>query len=316
MDQKTTSLWHATGAVPRYESLRGEHTAGVVVIGAGITGLTAALLLAQRGKNVIVVERETVAGGESGNTTAHITVAIDAGYNYVRRKYSAEEAKLVADAQRSALAKIAELVERYSIDCHFKRVPGYAYTEKRKYVAELKNEAAAAREAGLDARWVEEVPLPFATRGAILWPDQAQFHAVEYLAGLAKQCVAEGVRIFERTLVTGAHDGEPCVVETENGGRITCGSIFQATNTPVSGFTQVHLKAHAYRTYAMAFRVEGQHPEGLFWDTADPYHYTRWQETNDGEFLIVGGMDHRTGEHEDTEESYASLHAYVREYFG
>jgi len=316
MDQKTTSIWHATASVPHFETLHGELTADVVVIGAGITGLTAALLLAQRGKKVIVVERETVAGGETGNTTSHITVAIDAGYNYVRRKYSGEEAKLVADAQRSALEKIADLVERYSIDCHFKRVPGYSYTEKRKYVAELKNEAAAAREAGLDAQWVEEVPLPFETRGAILWPDQAQFHAVEYLNGLAKQCLAEGVRIFERTLVTGAHDGEPCVVETENGARVTCGAIFQATNTPISGFTQVHTKAHAYRTYAMSYRVEGEHPDGLFWDTADPYHYTRWQETNDGTFMIVGGMDHRTGEHEDTEESYESLNAYVREYFG
>ncbi|HYO77665.1 MAG TPA: FAD-dependent oxidoreductase, partial [Thermoanaerobaculia bacterium] len=234
MDQQTTSLWHATSAAPRFDPLRGELQADVTIIGAGITGLTAALLLAQRGKSVIVLERETVAGGETGNTTAHITTSIDAGYNYIRRKYSVEEARLVADAQRAAVEKIAELVERYNIDCHFKRVPGYSYTEKRKYVSELKNEGAAAREAGLEVQWVEEVPLPFATRGALLWPDQAQFHPKEYLAGLATQCVAEGVRIFERTQVTGAHDGEPCVVETQDGARVTCGSIFQATNTPIS----------------------------------------------------------------------------------
>jgi glycine/D-amino acid oxidase-like deaminating enzyme/nitrite reductase/ring-hydroxylating ferredoxin subunit len=315
MDQQTTSLWHATSAAPHFDRLAGDLHVDVAIIGAGITGLTAALLLAERGQSVAVLEKESIASGETGNTTAHITVAIDARYHYVRRKYSLEEARLVADANRAAVEKIAELIERYDINCRFRRVPGYLYTEKRKYVSELKNEAAAAQAAGLDARWTDEVPLPLSTRGAVLWANQAQFHPGEYLSALASRATDRGARIFEHTLVTGVENGEPCVVDTEHG-RVTAGAVFMATNVPVVGFTHVHTLAAAYRSYALAFAETEPHPEGLFWDTADPYHYTRWQDTHEGTFLIVGGEDHRVGEEEDTEGCFSRLHDYARESFG
>ena len=312
MQQQSTPLWDAATSSPRFDPLPGDLQVDVSIVGAGITGLTAALLLAEKGRRVAVLEKETIGSGETGNTTAHITVAIDARYHYVQRHYSKEEAKLVAGASRSSIEKIAELVQRYSIDCHFRRVPGYLYTEKRKYVAELKNEATAAREAGLDARWIDSVPLPFETRGAVLWPDQAQFHPREYLAALAKHAAAAGVRIFERTLAAKIDAG---VVETDRG-NVTADHVFMATNVPISGFTHVHTKAAAYRSYAMAFAEPGTHPDGLFWDTADPYHYTRWQETDEGTFLIVGGEDHRTGEEEDTEGCFGRLVEYTRQSFG
>jgi len=308
------SLWQLTASVPRFAPLTGEIRVDVAVVGAGITGLTAAVLLAERGRSVAVVEKHGIAAGESSNTTAHITVAIDAGY-LLERKYGAEETRLVADASRASFDKILELVDRYAIDCHLRRLPAYYYTENRKHVAELKREAAAARDAGIDARWVQEVPLPFATRGAVLWPDQAQFHPVEYLAALATHAAAAGVQIFERSPVHDVNDGEPCIVETPNE-RVLAKSVFMATNVPIAGFTHVFLESAPYRTYAMAFESKAEHPDGLFWDTADPYHYTRWQETREGTFLIAGGEDHRTGENDDTKAAFDRLAAYVREKFG
>ncbi len=310
MRDKTAPLWEGTSAPPRFDPLRGEIETDVAIVGAGITGITAAALLSERGQRVVVLEKDTIGSGETGNTTAHITAAIDARYHYIRRKYSPGEARLVAEASVASIEKIAELISRHSIDCRFRRVPGYLYTEKRRYVAEIKNEARAAAEAGLDAKWTESVPLPSATRGAVLFANQAQFHPRQYLDALAAKISGKDCRVFERTRVTDVKDGQPCVVETE-GGRVTAKAVLMATNVPIAGFTDIHTLAAPYRTYAMAFPIE-DFPDGLFWDTADPYHYTRRQD----QWLIVGGEDHRVGEEEDTEGCFARLLAYARGAFG
>jgi glycine/D-amino acid oxidase-like deaminating enzyme/nitrite reductase/ring-hydroxylating ferredoxin subunit len=315
MEKTTTPLWVGTAPAPRFDRLRTGVHVDVAIIGAGITGLTAAVLLKERGRTVAVIEKGSVAGGESGHTTAHLTEAVDARYHSIARTMSKEAARLVAEASRASIEQIAALIERYSIRCGFRRLPGYLYSETRDKVSELKKEAAAAREAGLATTFIDDVPLPFDTRGAVRWENQAQFHPREYLIALAARVPGDGSYLFDETYVEKIEDGEPCVVETA-GGRLTAGAVFQATNVPVSGFNSVFVRAFPYRTYALAYRVDGNHPDGLFWDTFDPYHYTRWQETSEGVFMIVGGADHKVGDESDTEKPFAEVHQYVVERFG
>lgn len=301
MNQTSTSLWTASSTTPRYEPLRGEIDVDVAIIGAGITGLTAALLLAGRGRSVAVIEKETIGGG----ATAQITEAIDARYHYIRRKYSGDDARLVADAGRAAIETIAELVDKHSIDCRFRRVPGYLYTERRKYVAELKNEAAAAREAGLDARWTGDVPLPFETRGAVVFANQARLHPGEYAAALAERVVASDGKIYEGTRATDVKEH----AVTTDAGLVRARAVFVTA-------TQVPDMTAPYRTHALAFEVSGEHPDGLFRDTADPYHSVCWQETSAGTFAIIGGEAHRAGDEGDADGAFARLQSYASETFG
>jgi glycine/D-amino acid oxidase-like deaminating enzyme/nitrite reductase/ring-hydroxylating ferredoxin subunit len=315
MEQTTTSLWIGTAPSPSFGPLREGQHVDVAIIGAGITGLTAAMLLKQRGKRVAVIEKERIVSGETGNTTAHITEAIDARYHFVARTFSKDAARVVAQASRASIEQIASFVQQYNIECAFKRLPGYLYTERRGDVAELKKEAIAAAEAGVAAKFTESVPLPFATRGGVMFENQAQFHPRRYLFGLVPHIQGDGSFIFDNTHVTDIKEGEPCVVETSHG-TITADLVFEATNVPIAGFISLNLKDAAYRTYALACPWEGENPDGLFWDTDEPYHYTRWQETDQGKFLIVGGADHKVGQEKDTESCFADLEKYTAEKFG
>jgi Rieske Fe-S protein len=118
---------------------------------------------------------------------------------------------------------------------------------------------------------------------------------------------ANGGRIYEETRVVSVDSGEPCRVETEHG-TVTADTVLFATHTP-AGFSLLHAELEPLRSYVLGVRLRGAAPpDGLFFDTADPYNYTRRQ----GDLLIVGGKDHKTGEG-DPEESYRELEEYVRQ---
>jgi glycine/D-amino acid oxidase-like deaminating enzyme/nitrite reductase/ring-hydroxylating ferredoxin subunit len=302
---KTSSLWSETSDAPSFGTFREGLHVDVAVVGAGITGLTAAFLLTEAGKNVAVLEMGRVADGESARTTAHITQAVDVGYHALKRRLGVDAARLVADATGRAIGQIEELVQRLGIDCDFRRVPAYAFTEKRGRVAPLKSEAASAKDAGLAASWTAEVPLPFATRGAVRFENQAAFHPRKYLLGIAARIAPH---IFENVRVERIVPGEPCTIET-SAGRITAADVFVATNAPLNDIT-LHTRIVAQRTYVIAAPMPPI--EGLFWDTAEPYHYLRWH----GSHAIIGGEDHKVGEEADEAARFDALEAYAKERFG
>jgi glycine/D-amino acid oxidase-like deaminating enzyme/nitrite reductase/ring-hydroxylating ferredoxin subunit len=311
--ESNASLWSSSATSPTFPALTTDVEVDVAVIGGGITGLTAATLLALSGRRVCLVEARRLGSGVSHRSTAHLTEAVDTRYHQIEASFGREGARLVAESSRAAIEKVAELAAKLSLPCDLVRRPGYLFTEKDDDLAMLQKEHAAARRAGLPVELVDEAPLSFETKGALRFPDQAQLHIVRYMDGLAAAAQANGAQIFEESRVVTIDDGEPCVVHLERGPSIRARSVLVATHAPLNRvFLQT--KIAAYRSYVLAFRDVALQ-DGLFWDTQDPYHYFSSYMIDGVPYLIVGGEDHKTGATTKTEEHLDSLHAWSRQRF-
>jgi|CXWL01.1.fsa_nt_gi glycine/D-amino acid oxidase-like deaminating enzyme/nitrite reductase/ring-hydroxylating ferredoxin subunit len=311
LPNNSQSLWLATSDGTNFPALHADLTVDVAIVGAGITGLTAATLLKNAGLSVAVIEAERVAEGVSGFTTAHITEALDRSCRQLIEDMGEDNARLAAESGRVALSQIAAFVRKEEIDCDFTRVRGFQYTEDPDTMPELEAEHEAAASLGSKVTLTREVPLPFKVVGALRFDGQAQFHPRHYLHPLALAIPGKGSHVFERTRVVEVEDGEPCRVVTSEG-TVTARHVILATHAPFNN-ALLQTKVASYRSYVLALRLmDGEvAPLGLFWDTEDPYHYIRSHASDGGPLLIVGGEDHKTGKDEDTTERFETLLAFA-----
>jgi glycine/D-amino acid oxidase-like deaminating enzyme/nitrite reductase/ring-hydroxylating ferredoxin subunit len=316
--QASTSIWMATANTPSQSRLKENIRTDVCIIGAGIAGLSTAYLLGREGRSVVVLDDGLIGGGMTGRTTAHLTNAYDDRYVEMEKIHGEEGARFIAESHTTAIEKINEIVTRENIECDFEWVDGFLFAQTPDDVQVLEDELAAAHRAGLmGVEKVSRAPLAsFDTGVALRFPRQAQFHPLEYLAGLTRAILRDGGRVFGETHATRIEGGTPARIETSHGPVVTSDVIVVATNTPVNDLVAIHTKQAPYVTYVIGVRVpKGSVTRGLYWDTGDPYHYVRLQSENEHDVLIVGGEDHKTGQENDGNARHGRLEQWTRERF-
>ena len=314
-DSLTKSLWQedaladVKGGQPSAASIY-----DVLVIGAGITGVTAALMLQKQGKTVVVAEARHVGNGTTGGTSAHLNTFFDATYPEIEKDFGEDEAKLVARGGKEAFDIIAGFVKEYNIDCDLEYKDAYLFSENDDESKQLDEILESSKKAGVDvvSTIKNGVVIPF--QKAIVFKNQGQFHPLKYINSLAKEFVKAGGILLEQTFIretTFEND-----VHTAKGDQIQikARNIIYATHIP-PGVNLLDFKCAPYRSYVLGIRLEDEnYPESLAYDMKEPYHYFRTHRINGNDYLLVGGEDHKTG-HDDPEAAFRNLEAYVAKYY-
>lgn len=293
--------------MPAFPPLSQDTQADVVVVGAGMVGVTTAYLLAREGRRVVLLERDEVGSGETARTSAQLTASLDFRYFELAAIHGQERTRHIAQSHTAAIDEIERIAREEAIACDFARVPGFLFAPPDEQ-DELSRELGAMREVGLDVRMVEP---PAGTRNlgpCVRLEGQAAFHPLKYLRGLALAAQGQGVRLYTHSPVTAYDEHE---VVTQSGARVRAAQVVLATNVPVGDRVKFSFRLEPYRTYMVALELTGPVELAHYWDTLDPYHYVRPA----GPLLLVGGEDHAVGRADDAEERYGRLEAWARERF-
>ncbi|MDT4919083.1 MAG: hypothetical protein QOH89_3783 [Pseudonocardiales bacterium] len=302
------SLWLHTAPKTGYPRLAGDIEVDVAVIGGGIAGLSAALLLSRNGARVAVLEADRVGAGVTGCTTAKVSALQGTVYTAIAKRHGDKVAAVYAGASTAGVEGLAEIVAEESLDCDLDRRPAYTYAATPDERAAIEKEAATAARAGLPVELVESAELPLAIYGAVRLADQVQVHPVKYAQGLAAKAIENGAEIFESSRVVDVHEGTPCVVRTR-AGAVRATDVVVATHYPILDRGGYFARLEAQRSYCIAARLaQDTPPATMAINAGSPTRSVR----SHGEYLIVGGEGHAAGTDDARPERYERLEEFAR----
>ena len=313
-DGANNSLWqgNVTAESPQPVTAPPPQVFDALIVGAGITGLTTALLLQKEGRKCIVADAHSPGYGTTGGTTAHINTFADTTFGEVENDFGQEEARQFAGAIAESVALIHKMVETYRIDCDFEWKQAYVYAETDGEIKQLDDLYESALRAGVAVEPAPDAPAPLPFQKAVVFEKQAQFHPLKYILGLQKAFIDLGGVLVENTLIDQIDSGDDYHTARSGGREIKAKSVVYATHIPPGGVNVLHFRNAPYRSYVIAATLkEDAYPNALIYDMQDPYHYFRTHTIDGQKHLIAGGHDHKTG-HGDPVQAFTDLIDYTR----
>ena len=305
--EKLKSIWHNDN-YSQYKKLNHDIDIDTVIIGGGLSGITAAYYLSRLGINVVVVEANKIGSGTTKNTTAHITSQHDMTYDRYLKQFGQVKTSIIAKANQEAIDEIENIIKNENIDCNFERVDSYLFTLRPENIIKLKQEFEAVKNTSIKAYLTTQSGLvPFEYELALGFENQAMFHPMKYLHGLAQAAINHKVKIYEETPIVDIQDN---YCKTEGGYKITARNIVIATNFPIVNFKGLYFaRLIQHRSYNGAYKTN-QSITGM-WNNIDndAYTYRKFED-----MIIVSGQSHQCGREMDTPH-YKNLQDHVNKIF-
>ncbi len=301
-----------------YKSLESDITTDCLIVGGGIAGLTTAYLLAKENKKVTILEADEIGYGASGRNTGKVTSQHGLIYSTIEKEYSSEKARLYYDANEDGLNLIKNIIKENEIDCNFNIVPSFVYTEKEKYIQDIKKEYEVCKNLNIPCKYMNNIKdVPLNIKSALCFENQGQFNPKKYVDALAKINYKLGVKIYEHTPVVDVNIDEECMVKCANDHIIKAKQlILTSCNAWYDGLRLFFAKEEASRSYLLCGKVKNKILEGNYINVENPTRTFATHKDDKGiDLLIAGGQDHKTGKCSNECDNFKAIERFAKEIF-
>ncbi len=310
------SLWLKENKIENFSTLDKNIESEICIIGGGIFGISTAYYLSKYGYKVVLVERDKIASKVTGHTTAKITSQHGLIYHYLLNQYGKDFARKYYLANQKAIGNIEKIISTNNIECDFKKQTSNVYTTNTSEIAKIEEEIKALEELDIEARKIEDSPLPFDIVSGIEFQNQAQFNPIKYISGLVNKIKENKGLIFENTTCYDIKkEGNGYICYTKNN-EIKAKYVVIATQYPFINFPGIYFaKMYQSSSYVIGIDAKTKLFDGMYINIQSPIYSFRTAIDDGKEILLLGGLDHKTGENIEYKDSYGLLEEKAKEWY-
>ena len=328
--ENNNSLWlKSINSNKKYESLNQDIKTDILIIGAGLTGVTIGYYLSKKGYDVTIIDKSLVGEGTSGYTSAKITSEHGLIYKYLLESKGYNFAKLYFDANQEGLNNIIDIINNENINCDLERKSSYIYAEKLEEKEKLKEEFNAVMKINNKiAKLKEKLDIPIKNYGGLEFKNQAQFNPSKYLLGLINIIIQNKGKIYENTRaiklenVDNNSNMKKVTIINENNEDITysiyANKVVVATHYPIFNFPGLYfMKMYQEMSYVVAFKPNSDIKiNGMYINIGNPkLSFRTAKDINNDDLLLFIGNNSLTKEKEDLKGKYQYLINIAKKYY-
>lgn len=286
------------GRRPSYPRLRGEQTAGVAVVGGGLTGAACALSFAAAGLDVVLLEADVIGSGMTGGDSGVLREGFAGSFQEAAAAHGLRTARAVWEGMRRGSLEFAAALRRHKIRCELAPQDVLSFAGPSADAGRrLRREYQARRDAGLDGTWL--TPAASARETALVTAGAIRTHGVvidPYRAciGLAAAAASRGALLHERSAARRIRASKKHVEITTEGGVVRAETVIVATGSPLQDLRALrrHLRAeHVYGVVTAPLSAPLRRQLGqrrvVLDDAAGPARIVRWLDTD--RIFVHGG---------------------------